>query len=133
MLGLRRRLPAPILVLVTTLALASGCRAGAPTPGASAASSVAASALYDPARDLRPLFHDAQLAQVFPDSKTLVDARPRFAPADVVARYAAATKAGPVDMKAFVAENFEAPSERNMFPAPPNAETISATGNASKS
>ena len=66
---------------------------------------------YDPPSELGPLFHDVQLARVFPDSKTLVDARPRFAPADIVARYAAARKAGPVDLKLFVQDNFEPPPE----------------------
>jgi alpha,alpha-trehalase len=61
------------------------------------------------ARDLGPLFHDAQLARVYPDSKTLVDARPRSAPADIVAKYAAAGKAGAVDLKTFVQDNFDAP------------------------
>lgn len=64
---------------------------------------------YVPHVDLGPLFHDVQLARLFPDSKTLVDARPRFAPADIVARYAAATQAGPVDLKVFVQDNFEPP------------------------
>jgi alpha,alpha-trehalase len=65
--------------------------------------------LYVPHVDLGPLFHDVQLARLFPDSKTLVDARPRFLPADIVARYAAATQAGPVDLKAFVQDHFETP------------------------
>lgn len=66
---------------------------------------------YDPPLDLGPLFHDVQLARLFSDSKTLVDARPRFAPADIVARYAAAMKAGPVDLKVFVQDHFEPPPE----------------------
>lgn len=68
-------------------------------------------ALYDPPRDLGPLFYHAELARVFPDSKTLVDARPRSAPSEIAARYAAATRAGTVDLKAFVAEHFEPPAE----------------------
>jgi alpha,alpha-trehalase len=64
---------------------------------------------YVPHVDLGPLFHDVQLARLFPDSKTLVDARPRFAPADIVARYVAAAQAGPVDLKVFVQDNFEPP------------------------
>ncbi len=75
----------------------------------SAERTAAADSLYDPPRDLGQLFHDIQLARIYPDSKTLVDARPRFAPADIVVRYAAAVNAGPVDLKTFVAENFEAP------------------------
>ena len=62
---------------------------------------------YDPPLHLGPLFHDVQLARVFADSKTLVDARPRFTPAEIVARYAAAMQAGPVDLKVFVQDHFE--------------------------
>ncbi|HET9624908.1 MAG TPA: alpha,alpha-trehalase TreF [Kofleriaceae bacterium] len=64
---------------------------------------------YDPPHDLGALFHDVQLAQVFPDSKTFVDARARSAPADIAGRYAAAKQAGPVDLAAFVRDNFEPP------------------------
>jgi hypothetical protein len=31
--------------------------------------------VYDASRDLGSLFHDVQMARVFPDSKTFVDAR----------------------------------------------------------
>jgi alpha,alpha-trehalase len=97
------------VVFAATLASLPGCRA---VPSGSLAPVVRAAAidsLYDPARDLGRLFHDVQLARVYPDSKTLVDARPRFAPAEIVSRYAAAAAAGPVDLKAFVERNFEAP------------------------
>ena len=95
---------------LAALAIFTACQnpaatARRPTPGP------AADTLYDPPRDLGPLFHDAELARVFPDSKTLVDARPRSAPAEIAARYAAAVKAGPVDLKAFIEQNFEAPRE----------------------
>ncbi len=107
--GLRTRLAPSVLGVVVTLVVASGCRTGAPAAMRAVARTASADSLYDPPRDLGQLFHDIQLARVYPDSKTLVDARPRFAPADIVARYAAATKAGPVDLKTFVADNFEAP------------------------
>ena len=48
---------------------------------------------YNPARDLGPLFHDVQMARVFDDSKTFVDATPRAAPADIAARYLASRSA----------------------------------------
>jgi alpha,alpha-trehalase len=76
-----------------------------------AATSLATYPGYQPSLDLGPLFHDVQLARLFPDSKTLVDARPRFAPADIAARYAAAIQAGPVDLRGFVLDNFEPPPE----------------------
>ena len=44
---------------------------------------------YDPARDLGVLFHDIQMARIFADSKTLVDARPLEAPTALAARYLA--------------------------------------------
>ena len=95
--------------LVTLLALAVGCRAAAPSADAGVATPAPAFAPYDPSRDLGALFHDVQLAQVFPDSKTFVDARPLFAPADIVARYASARQTSPVDLSSFVAREFEAP------------------------
>ncbi|HYW50737.1 MAG TPA: alpha,alpha-trehalase TreA [Gemmatimonadaceae bacterium] len=57
---------------------------------------------YDPARDLGPLFHDIQMAQIFADSKTLVDARPLEAPSALAARYVAERSAPGFDLKAFV-------------------------------
>jgi alpha,alpha-trehalase len=60
-------------------------------------------ARYDPAHDLGPLFHDAQMSGIFADSKTLVDARPLFPPAEIVARYDGS------NLGAFVAQRFELP------------------------
>ena len=70
---------------------------------------VAAAALYDPARDLGPLFHDIQVARIFPDSKTLVDARPLSPPAVVAARYVSARTMSGFDLPSFVKDNFEVP------------------------
>ena len=88
------------------VALAASCvsvfACGAPAPvSTSPAARSASSALYDPARDLGPLFHDIQLARVYPDSKTLVDAKPLGAPSDIVARYAAVKGSPGFDIKAF--------------------------------
>jgi alpha,alpha-trehalase len=66
--------------------------------------------LYDAAHDLGPLFHDVQMAAIFPDSKTFADAHARHAPAEIVARYAASRGAAGFDLKQFVNENFEIPS-----------------------
>ena len=96
--------------LVASAGVAFGCAVS--PPGTSSPPSAAVpggTALYDPARDLGALFHDVQLARVFPDSKTFVDARPLLAPADIAARYAAATRGARPDLKQFVAEHFEAP------------------------
>ena len=108
---------------IAALAILSACQNGAttarqPTPVP------ATETLYDPPRDLGPLFHDAELARVFPDSKTLVDARPRSAPAEIAARYAAAAKAGPVDLKAFVEQNFDAPREAAAGAASDTAQSM---------
>jgi alpha,alpha-trehalase len=105
----RSRLVLPLAGVAAITALGAGCRPAAVPPSTVGHSFQGADSLYDPARDLGQLFHDVQLARVYPDSKTLVDARPRSAPADIAARYAAASRAGPVDLKAFVADNFDAP------------------------
>ena len=84
--------------------LGAGCHA-APVTGSPAAPT----ALYDPAYDLGPLFHDVQIARVFSDSKSFVDARPRVAPSIIVARYAAAMTTPGFDLRAFVSDNFDAP------------------------
>ena len=75
------------------VALAIACRPSAGPSG------------YDPAHDLGPLFHAVQLSGIFSDSKTFVDARPRAAPADIVARYTPGA-----DLKAFVEQGFYLPA-----------------------
>jgi alpha,alpha-trehalase len=93
------------------VALSVGC--GARTPASVTASPPPASVpvrIYDASRDLGPLFHDVQLARVFPDSKTFVDARPRSAPSEIAAQYAAARTTPGFDLRAFVAQHFEAPA-----------------------
>lgn len=79
------------------------------TAPASSAATIRPLALYDPAHDLGPLFHDVQLARVFSDSKTFVDANPRSAPPEIAGRYAAVKNTAGFDLRAFVAQNFEAP------------------------
>ena len=88
--------------LLLLLAVAAGCRgAGIQRPSPKA--------MYDPSRDLGALFHDVQIARVFPDSKTFVDAKPRSAPAEVMMRYATAKTAPGFNLRAFVEQNFEPP------------------------
>lgn len=65
---------------------------------------------YDPAHDLGPLFHAVQMARLFPDSKTFVDARPLDAPSAVSARYLAERGTPGFDLKAFVAKWFAGPA-----------------------
>ena len=68
---------------LAALAFATGCKPST-SDSATAVQQRASVDRYDPARDLGPLFHDVQLAGVFEDSKTFVDARPRSAPAAIV-------------------------------------------------
>src|SRR5687768_3140710 len=104
---LKRR--AFLLAYPLLLAQLQACQPAA-VPAPVPAPTAAAIGVYDPPRDLGQLFHDVQLARVFPDSKTFVDAKPRFAPADIVARYAVATRGAQPNLKGFVAENFEPPA-----------------------
>ncbi len=66
-------------------------------------------ALYDPAHDLGSLFQAVQLSGIFEDSKTFADARPRFAPAEIIARYTAARSAPQFNLRDFVTQQFELP------------------------
>ncbi|HET7457643.1 MAG TPA: trehalase family glycosidase, partial [Gemmatimonadaceae bacterium] len=110
-----RREPWRRRLLLGALLASFGCRSAAPPPQPAAPTSAVAvatlptTALYDPARDLGPLFHDVQVAGVLADSKTLVDARPLLPPAELVARYAAAKDSAGFALKAFVARWFELP------------------------
>src|SRR5436189_980255 len=81
------------LAALAALAVATGCRSAPPS-----------SPRYDPARDLGSLFHDIQLSGIFSDSKTFADARPRFAPQDITARYASAKSSPQFNLREFVAQ-----------------------------
>jgi alpha,alpha-trehalase len=103
----RRR---PTTVLLLALSMAAGCRTTVPVSAPPSIGQSAASAtLYDPSRALGPLFHDVQMSGIFPDSKTFVDARPLFPPAEIVARYAAARSAPGFTLRTFVEQHFELP------------------------
>ena len=65
--------------------------------------------VYEPSRALGSFFHDVQLSNLFPDSKTFVDARPLDAPAAITARYAADRGSAGFTLRAFVDKNFELP------------------------
>ncbi len=90
--------PRHVSGLLATLALAVGCRTAPPSV-----------ARYDPAHDLGPLFQDVQLAAIFPDSKTFVDARPLLAPAELAGRYTAARGSAGFSLQRFVEQSFELP------------------------
>jgi alpha,alpha-trehalase len=71
--------------------------------------SAAPAGAYEPSRALGTLFHDIQLARLYPDGKTFVDARARSAPSDIVSRYNATRGAPGFNLRAFVEQNFEIP------------------------
>ncbi|MGQ0537841.1 MAG: alpha,alpha-trehalase TreF [Gemmatimonadaceae bacterium] len=95
--------------IVAALTLVTACGAGTPARPPAALDAPAVQPLYDPSRDLGPLFQDVQLARVFDDSKTLVDATPREAAALITARYAAEKDAPGFSLHAFVDRHFELP------------------------
>jgi len=93
---------------IAVLALAAGCQrstpestqAGQPRPSVDR---------YDPPRDLGALFPAVQLAGIFEDSKTFVDARPRLVPSSIVKLFGAEHDARTFNLRAFVDSNFEIP------------------------
>jgi len=93
---------------------AAACRTGAPAPARTGAAPrlVPAVARYAPAHDLGPLFQAVQLAGVFPDSKTFVDAQPLEAPAEVEAQYAASRGDPGFSLRAFVTRHFALPQQQ---------------------
>ena len=97
------------LLLSLTVIACRPPRAAATHP---ASAVVAAADRYDPSRDLGELFHAVQMARVFADSKTFVDARPRFPPREIAGRYAIEKRAPSFDLRAFVERNFEPPRSR---------------------
>jgi alpha,alpha-trehalase len=97
------------LAFLSALALfvASCQRSASPTAPASPVPAAAAS--YRPDRDLGPLFHDVQVAALFPDSKTFVDARALRGPSEIAARYAAERERAGFSLRGFVDRHFEPP------------------------
>lgn len=54
-------------------------------------------------------FHDVQMAGIFPDSKTFVDATPKNDLDEIVSKYAIAKSSNDFDLESFVKENFHIP------------------------
>ncbi len=102
--GWSTRGPQRATLALLALALATGCRAGPQE----AAPLVPASA-YEPSRSLGELFHDVQLAGLYPDSKTFADAQPLRAPAEIVSLYRAARGTPGFDLRVFVERHFAIP------------------------
>jgi alpha,alpha-trehalase len=64
---------------------------------------------YYPARLPGTLFYDVQMSELFEDSKTFADARPRLPPVEIGLRYAQRSGTG-FDLRSFVINHFELPA-----------------------
>jgi len=107
-----RRTPLIVaLVAAWMLALAAGCLTGAPqvAQAPSGVPSAERSPRYDPAHDLGPLFQAVQLAPLFEDSKTFVDARPLLPAPQIAREYERARSDAGFSLRAFVAQRFALP------------------------
>ncbi|MGQ0646430.1 MAG: alpha,alpha-trehalase TreA [Gemmatimonadaceae bacterium] len=93
--------------LLMTIVLGA-CEAPSRDRAAGGTTTVPASG-YDPSHALGPLFHDVQMAALFPDSKTFADARPVRPPEEIGARYAAARDSAGFVLWSFVDANFVLP------------------------
>jgi alpha,alpha-trehalase len=98
-----------LIVGVAALVLAVGCQRSTPASTQSGQERRASVDRYDPPRDLGPLFPAVQLAGVFEDSKTFVDARPKSLPDNIEKLYAGEHSASAFSLRAFVDSNFEIP------------------------
>jgi len=105
----RRRFAVAVLAATSALAIACWPAPQGRLPAIEPSVERALAGRYDPSRDLGPLFQDVQLSGLFDDSKTFVDARPRFAPSEIASRYADARGKPGFDLRAFVDANFELP------------------------
>ena len=90
---------------VVAVAIAGACH---PRPSV-VTSATADTSSYEPSRALGTLFHDVQLAGVFPDSKTFVDSRPLEAPSVITAAYASERGQPGFSLQTFVQQHFEMP------------------------
>jgi alpha,alpha-trehalase len=97
-----------IVRLTAALGAALGASCRQPTIRVVEPIDVAATA-YEPSRALGSLFHDVQLAGIFPDSKTFVDARPLETPDAITAAYAGERGTPGFSLQAFVSRHFEMP------------------------
>ncbi|CAN5135793.1 alpha,alpha-trehalase [soil metagenome] len=107
--GLRSRASVPRALLALWLATVA-CQPVPATSEPRPAAAAEAGTAYEPSRSLGRLFHDVQVAALFPDSKTFADAQPRMAPEEIVRRYAVARESAAFDLGAFVRMHFEMPA-----------------------
>ena len=99
----------PAICFVVALSLAASCNVPTPSGGSHTEPARVVVDAYDPVRELSPMFERVQLAGIFDDSKTFADARPRFAPSAILARYADANRGAAFDLRVFVDSNFDIP------------------------
>src|SRR5882762_4500686 len=82
-------------------------------PALVAGLSLAAQTPASPAKIYGKLFHDVQMAPIFPDQKTFADAVPKKAPAEIVAEYIKATSNPAIRfaLDLFVEAHFDLPKD----------------------
>ncbi|MEO7962729.1 MAG: trehalase family glycosidase, partial [Gemmatimonadaceae bacterium] len=108
--------------LVSVLVLGAACGRGASVAPPSAPTP--AVGRYDPAHDLGALFTDVQLAGIFPDSKTFVDARPRRPSSEIAAAYQRAKGDAGFALRSFVDTNFDLPKAAGGGATPERSATV---------
>lgn len=103
-----------LFALACLLGLAA-CQSSPKTPEAKTAPPAPAtpSIPRSPDEQYGAFFADVQMARVFPDGKTFADCTPKFAPEEILKRYAAEKTQPGFDLKTFVLANFEPPVARN--------------------
>lgn len=96
---------------VLPIAVLAACSAPVSEPDQPLARALARARLdvYEPARELGPLFHQVQLARLFDDSKTFVDAVPLADPDSILAAYQAMRTRPDFRLDAFVQRWFMPP------------------------
>jgi alpha,alpha-trehalase len=112
--------------LAAACVLAAACRAGPATSETGGPPRPDPAGRYHPSRDLGALFAAVQLAAVFPDSKTFVDAQPLAAPAAIAAAFERERSEAGFDLAAFVARRFSPPAEPPAAPPADSARTMDA-------
>ncbi|CAA9252721.1 MAG: GH37 [uncultured Cytophagales bacterium] len=79
---------------------------------------------YVPDEHLGELFHDVQMARIFPDSKTFADCQPRFPVEEITAAYGKERKGNGFNLKDFVYRNFVVPAPQTVPPTSPEVRTM---------
>lgn len=104
------RLSIFLFLLLTTF---SACRQSPPLSERTSAAAAETSTALRPAPDqlFGQLFKQVQMQQVFEDGKTFVDCIPKQTPAAIMAAYEIAAKQADFDLRSFVTQYFDPPTE----------------------